>query len=133
MALSPHRARAQNLARRDLRGYTESGRSRLHTHSKQHVHICSTKRQPGQCQREWDSFSLKWAGASPGSGGGRLQPAMTTRDFWLFGEAVCPENWTVTGTAVGVPQTEVVKGKLKHAGQLPCQQRDKIISTVCSY
>ena len=41
-ALAPHR-KPPTLIRRDLEGYTESGRLRLHTHSEQHIQNCSTK------------------------------------------------------------------------------------------
>ena len=70
-----------------------------------------------------------------GLGRGWLQPVVPVRDIWLFGEVVCMMNWIVLGTAVGVPQRDFLKGKLRPAGQepcaqLPCQQKYKIESSL---
>ena len=61
-----------------------------HTNSEKHTHSCSSKHQLGECQRERGILS------APGSGrGGRPCPAVTVRDFWLFGEVGCVESWKV--------------------------------------
>ena len=66
-----------------------------------------------------------------GSGRARQWPAVIVRDFWLFVEVVCLENWAVTLYSSGCSQRDFLKVELKHAGQgphaqLPSQQRDKI-------
>ena len=86
-APSPLRAEnPQTQAGGDLGGYMKLGRSRLHTHSEEHTHSCRSKRQLGECQRERGTLS------APGSGRGRLWPAMTVREFWLL------ERWCVWKT-----------------------------------
>ena len=71
------------------------------------------------------------SGATPGLGRGRLQPAVTRRYFWLFGEVVCVENWTVSWYCSRCAMGRLLKGRLKHAGlgpceRLPCQQRTRL-------
>ena len=76
--------------------------------------------------------------SAPGLGGGRLRPAMTVRDFWLFGEVMYMENQAVTWYHSGCVQRDFIKGELKCVGQGPCvqllyQQNEKIESKVCSH
>ena len=83
-----------NLIGRDLGGYTESGRLRLHTHSEQHVHNCSTNQESS---REIQS---------PVRGTKRLWPALTKRDFLLWGVVEYAEYRAVTWhCSVGATQT----------------------------
>ena len=42
---SSHRGKAPTLTWRDLKGYIESGRLRLHKHSQQHIHSCSANQE----------------------------------------------------------------------------------------
>ena len=116
-----------------LGGYMKSGRCRLHAHSKQHIHSFSANHQPGQCQKERDGLYRHLGQVEAG----HMWQANSMRDLWLFGEVLCVENWTVTQYCSGHAQGDFSKGKLKDAGQgshaqLPCQQRDKIESLVCS-
>ena len=62
-----------------------------------------------------------------------MQPAMTVRDFWLFGEVVCVESWTVTQWQFPERLFEKV-AETCWAGtlcKLLCQQGEKIEGMVC--
>ena len=110
VALFPPRAEGSSPAQvttkpwlSDLGEYTELGRSRLHTHSKKHVHSSSVKHQLEDCQRQRHSNSQndqelhRQAVASNG-----------VRDFWLFGEVVCPMNKIVTQFCSGYARERVL-------------------------
>ena len=138
-APSPPRAEGpQTWARTDLntKSMADPGYTRTHTH--QHMHSCSGKRPPKECQREGGILSVP--GSGWGAGRGRQWPAMTVRDSWLFEEVVCCNGsaQTVTQCCSGSAQTDFLKGQLRRAGQghpahLPCQHGERSEGAVCPH
>ena len=85
-----HTGTPPTLTGSDLGGYLESGISRLHTHSEQHVHSSSTDQESA---RE-GLYLLKqsWATPGPVRGNSRLWPTVTGRDFLLLGKVMHIKN-----------------------------------------
>ena len=103
-----------------------------YTHSEQRTYSCSGRRQTGECQKERERDSIcTWVGQKQtGASCNCERLGFLERWYvWKIGQ------WL--STAVGVPR-KTLKGDLKHAGQgpcvqLPCQQREKIESVVCTH
>ena len=111
------------------------GRSRIHTHTVSSTPIAAvanaTKRVP---ERERGGFHLHLGQVS----GHRTWPAVTVKDFWLFGVVVCMESQIVIQCHSGSARRDFFKGELRLAWkgplvQLPYQQGKRTEGTVCSH
>ena len=118
-SLPPSRAgNSQTWARSDLD--TQSCRDPAYTHTQWAAHPQLQRQRP--TRRVPETGILR----APVPGGDRLQPVLTVRDFWLFGEVVCAESQTVTQCCSGNGWRDFLKreAKVYRAGN-PCASKGK--------